>query len=280
VIPRHRSRTALKKVGLALGGGAARGMAHVGIFKMLERENIPVDIVTGTSAGAIIGSLIASGNNAKKIETMVLEASKHKLTQLIDVSLPRTGLIHGDKVMDLLESYIGKNTKFSDLRIPFSCVAADIISGEEIVLREGSVPEAVRASISIPGIFAVVEYEGRYLVDGGIVNPVPAKTARDMGAQFVIGVNVIPETIVRVPQQKQQNQRSLEPGIILVLTQSLQIGSYYLAKAGLEYADVSIEPSVGHIGVGDFHQAEECIKQGELAMFQALDSIKERLGIR
>ena len=208
---------------------------------------------------------------------MVMKASRLRFTQLIDPSLPRSGLIHGGKLMDLIESYMGSGTKFSDLKIPFVCVAADILTGEEIMLDEGSVPEAVRASISIPGIFAVVKINGRYLVDGGVIDPVPAKVAREMGAEFVIGVNVIPETTVRV-QQKGKKQHA-EPNLLHVLAQSLQIGSYYLAQAGLEYANVAIEPDLAHVGVGDFHEAEECIKQGELAARKAIDAIKQGLSV-
>ena len=267
-----------KKVGLALGSGAARGLAHIGVWKVLQEAEIPIDMVAGTSAGAIIGALCAQGKDASQIKAMTLELSGHKLAPLIDPSLPKSGFIKGRKIKDLLGSHIGGNIRFSDMKIPFACVATDILTGEEVVIDRGSVPEAVRASISIPGIFTVVKWEGRYLVDGGLVNPVPVSVLQRMGASFIIAVNVIPEVSERVQRlAKEQKEGFREPNIIHVLMQSLYIGTYSLVRASMEYADVVIEPQVAHLGVGDFHHAQECIRQGELAAEDAIPEIKKRL---
>ena len=182
------------KIGCALGGGAARGLSHIGVLKVLHENGIAPDIITGTSIGALIGALYAGGLEPVDIERIVLGLDWKKLLYLADMTLPLNGLLQGRRVVSLLKSILG-NTTFSQLRCDFACVATDIISGEEVILREGSLVEAVRASISIPGIFTPVQIGGRYLVDGGLVNTVPVSVCRKMGAEYVIGVNVIPAPI-------------------------------------------------------------------------------------
>ena len=267
------------KVGLAMGGGAARGMAHIGVLAVLEREGIPIDLIAGTSVGAVVGSLYARGRDAGLIKEKAIELSQHRLTRFIDPALPRTGLIKGDKFSDVLISLLGGNIKFSDLLMPFACTASDIDTGEAVVLDQGSVVEAVRASISLPGIFTVVKQKGRNLVDGGLTNPVPVSLARKMGADFIIAVNVIPGVLDRAHQSvKKSRKGDREPNILHVLVQSIHIGTYSLVRSGLERADVVIEPDVAHIGAGDYHHASECIKLGEVAAQDAMPEIKNRLG--
>ncbi len=272
---------ARKKIGLALGSGAARGLAHIGVLEALEKEGIPVDIIAGTSAGAAIGALYAQGRSARHIKELALEMNWKKRAPLMDFSLPRTGFIKGRKIQNLLTSFIGGDIKFSDLKLPLACVAADITTGEEVVIDQGSVSEAVRASISIPVIFSVVGWGGRYLVDGGIVNPVPVSVAREMGADFVIAVNVIPGVIARDHSADQkQTGGPKEPNIIHVIMQSIYIGSYSLVRASMEEADIAIEPHVAHYGVADFRHAPELIYQGELAARKVIPEIKKGLAIR
>ncbi len=267
-----------RKVGLALGAGAARGLAHIGVLVVLEKERIPIDFIAGTSTGAFVGSLYAQGKTASELKELALTLARSKLTRFIDPSLPKTGLIKGKKIKDLLTSSIGGDIKFSDLRIPFACVATDIVSGEEIVIDRGSVPEAVRASISIPGIFTVVKKGGRYLVDGGLTNPVPVTVVKNMGAEFIIAVNVIPGVIDKVHPERKAGVK--EPSIIHVLMQSMHIGTYSLVRSSLADADIIIEPDVVHFGAGDFHRAQEYIRQGELAAQNALPDLKGKLEVR
>ena len=202
-----------KKVGLALGGGAARGLAHIGVLDVLQKEGIPIDMIAGTSAGAVVGAIYAWNQDTARIKKEALEVNWRKVAPLIDPSLPKSGLIKGKKIKDLLASYIGGNIKFSDLKIPFACVATDIDTGEEVVIDQGSVPEALRASISIPGIFTVVKREGRYLVDGGLTNPVPVNVVKRMGADFIIAVNVIPDVSVRIGKDKRQAKAQKSPNL-------------------------------------------------------------------
>ena len=222
-----------KKIGLALGTSAARGLA--------------------------------------------LDQSQKKLMTLIDPSLPKTGFIKGRKLRDLLGLFIGSDVEFSDLKIPLACVATDVDTGEEIVIDQGSVLEAIRASISIPAIFTVVKWEGRHLVDGGLVNPVPVSVLRRMGTDFTIAVNVIPDVTVRTHRDKNPVESSKEPNILQVIVQSIYIATYSLVMSSLAGADIVIEPEVGQIGIGDFHQAQECIRQGELATQASLPKIKRLL---
>ncbi len=184
--------TGHKQIGYALGGGSARGLAHIGVLKVLEEKGIYPDVISGTSIGAIIGALYAGGHRPSEMEKLVLGLNWKKLITLGDITLPVSGFFQGKKVVSLLKSIIGDLT-FEQLKYTFSCVATNIISGEQVVIKEGSLIEAIRASISIPGIFTPVLVSGRYLVDGGLVNSVPVSICREMGADVVIGINVIPE---------------------------------------------------------------------------------------
>jgi len=178
------------KVGLALSGGTARGMAHIGVLKALEDESIPIDMISGTSAGALAGACYAKERNAAILEELMLGLDWRKLARLVDLNLILLwkGFVQGQRAKSFLSSILG-NVRFEDLEIPLSVVATDIRSMEEIVINEGSVAEAVRASISMPMVFTPVKWRGRFLVDGGAVNPMPVDVVRKMGADVVIAVN-------------------------------------------------------------------------------------------
>ena len=278
-IGKRSTKLRKRKIGLALSGGAARGLAHIGVLEVLEREGIPIDMIAGTSTGAIIGAFYAQGKNSGQIANLALGLSWKKLASMVDISIPRSGFLKGKKIKDLLALSLGDNIKFSDLKIPLACVATDIDTGEEVVIDRGSVLEAVRASISIPAIFTVVKLSGRYLVDGGLVNPVPVSVVKRMGADFIIAVNVIPDVADRTHHRgSTENTRSLkEPNIFHVLMQSTYIGTYSLVRSSMEEANAIIEPNVAHIGSGDFNHIQECILQGERAAQEALQEIKRRL---
>jgi NTE family protein len=267
-----------KKIGLALSGGAARGLAHVGVIEVLHEEGIPIDMIAGTSAGAVMGAIYAWNQEIDKMKEYALDTKWKKLAPLIDPSFPRTGFIKGRKIKNLLSTFIGGNIKFSDLKIPFACVATDIDTGEEVVIDSGSVPEALRASISIPGIFTLVKHEGRYLVDGGLTTPVPVELVRQMGADFIIAVNVNPDVVGRMSNTSLRRvEARKEPNIFQVIMQSIYITTYSLARNNLENADIVIEPSVAHIGAGDFQKAREFIDLGTQAAKSAIPEIKEKI---
>ena len=180
------------KVGLALSGGAVRGIAHIGVLKALEEESIPVHMIAGTSAGAFIGACYAKEGSVALLHEITLGIDWRKLARLADLNLIwlGTGFVHGQEVKSILRSLIG-DVEFADLEIPLAVVAADAQSMEEIVINKGSVVEAVRASVSMPVIFTPVKWGDRFLIDGGVVNPLPVDVVRNMGAEIVIAVNVL-----------------------------------------------------------------------------------------
>lgn len=183
----------IPKIGLALSGGAARGAAHIGVLRALEEESIPIDMIAGTSAGAFIGACYAKGRNVAALEEMALGMDWRKLARLADPNLILLGkgFLHGQKTKLLLTACIGGDVNFEDLEIPLAVVAADVQSMEEVVINKGSVVEAVRASISMPVVFTPVKWGNRFLIDGGVVNPMPVDVVRNMGAEIVIAVNVL-----------------------------------------------------------------------------------------
>jgi len=186
-------RTSKKpRIGLALGSGAARGLAHIGVLKVLERENVPIHLIAGTSAGALIGAVCASGIKAWQMEEIAIGIDRLEMARLFDPVLPWSGLIDGKKIEEFVAHIFG-DPLIEDLKIPFVVTAADILTGQEVIIAKGSVIKAVRASISIPGIFTPVEFNNRLLVDGGVVDPVPTEVLRDMGMERSGAVNVIPD---------------------------------------------------------------------------------------
>ena len=178
------------KIGLALGGGGPRGLAHIGVLKVLEENGIPIDYVAGASMGALIGAIYAAGVEMERLEEIALNMDLKQTALMLAPTIARSGLIEGRRVREFIKSFVG-DANIEELKIPFAAVATDINTGEEMVIDRGSVAEAVRASISVPGVFTPVRLGERFLVDGGLVNPVPVSVVREMGAEVVIAVNVM-----------------------------------------------------------------------------------------
>ena len=191
------------RLGLALAAGGARGSAHVGVLKVLEREGIPVSVVAGTSIGAVVGGVFSAGVAVGRIEQEWLETGLTKVARSFLPTFPRVGLSSGTELSKYLHVLLG-DRRIEDLSIPFAAVACDLDTGEAVVLRRGSAADALRASSSIPGIFVPVRLEGRLLVDGGLVDPLPVRVCRDLGAEVVVGVDVVP-----TPQPTTPHGRSL-----------------------------------------------------------------------
>jgi NTE family protein len=268
---------ARKRVGLALSSGAARGLAHVGVLEVLERNGIPIDLIAGTSIGAIVGAFYAAGKDISEIKKAVVNLNRRQMLSLADFTIPTRGFIKGRKITEWLKSVIG-GTCFRDLKIPFACVATDISTGEEVVIKEGSVVAAVRASASMPVIFTPARLGGQFLVDGGLVNPIPVRILRDMGADFVIAVSVVPYLSNRVqPQEPSSASRPKEPNILSVLVRIMYIVGYQAALSGIREADITIAPDVAHIRPDNFNRARECILQGEQAAQRAIPELKRKL---
>lgn len=188
------------KIGLALGSGSARGWAHIGVIRALKEEGIRVDYVAGTSIGAVVGAVYSAGK-IDVLEEWVEHLRWRQILSFVDVILPHSGLIDGKKVANLIRKYVPVRN-IEELDIPFSAVATNLLSGEEVILKHRDIIEAIRASISLPGIFTPVETNGIILVDGGLVNPLPVSVVRNMGADFVIAVDLNSDVIPEKPAKK------------------------------------------------------------------------------
>ncbi len=179
------------KIALALGSGSAKGLAHIGVLQVLEEHNIPIAGVAGTSAGAFIGALWAAGLSGSALKEIALGIKWNSVARLFLPTLPRSGFVDGKRIQKFLSTFIHASL-IEELKHPFACVATELRTGQEVIFDRGSILEAVRASISIPGIFVPVRHEERFLVDGGLVNPVPTSVAHRWKAAGVVAVNVIP----------------------------------------------------------------------------------------
>lgn len=249
-------------IGLALGGGASKGFAHIGVIKVLRENNIPVHVVTGTSAGSVVGSLYASGMSPDRLE---LEAQIMDSTNLVDLTLSTTGFIKGQKLQDFINGKV-KNKQIQQFPIKFGAVATEFGSGKMVTFTHGNTGQAVRASVSIPNVFQPTIIGGKQYVDGGLVAPVPVKAAKNLGANFVIAVDI------------SQKPAKSATGFLAQLDQSLNIMSVSALNGELKQANIVIRPQVQQLGaIGGFNQRDHAIKLGEDATRKALPQIKAQL---
>ncbi|NCB48566.1 MAG: hypothetical protein EOM55_02960 [Clostridia bacterium] len=179
----------MKKIGLVLSGGSAYGFAHIGVLEVLEKNNINFDIVTGTSMGAIVGGLYASGMNAKQMKEILTSFTRNKVMDLDMFGLVNGGFVSGNKIIKYFKKQIGEK-KIEDCEKKFACIATDLVLGKEVLINSGSLAEAMRASMSVPGVFKPVKKDDCVLVDGGLCNNLPVKEARELGAEKVVSVDV------------------------------------------------------------------------------------------
>ena len=250
------------KIGLALGGGAARGFAHVGVIKTLEAHGIVPDLVAGTSAGAVVGALYAAGNDGFALQKLAHKLDESKIS---DWSLPDRGVLKGDALQKFINEAVGQRP-LESLKKPFGAVATDLASGEGILFRTGNTGQAVRASATVPGVFRPVPISGREYVDGGLSSLIPVRHARQMGADVVIAVDIS-------ARPGNQNVR----GTLDILLQTFTIMGQNMAQYELKDADVVIRPKVGNVGSTDFTARHDAILEGEQAALAALPQIKEAL---
>ncbi len=286
------------KIGLALGCGSARGMAHIGVLKVLERHGIPVDIVSGTSAGAFIGGAYASGIAVSVLEEVALSIDWKMTATMFRPTLSRSGLARGETIKKFLKGGLG-DRNIEDLLRRFACVATDILTGEEIVMDRGPLIEAIRASISIPTVFTPVYSENRFLTDGGIVNPVPVDLARRMGADIVIGVNVIPLKASRTEREemkrdvmafskirelfkKEGTAKSFSPSSLDIMIHTVTIFEREIIKLRLERdkPDILIEPVTSNAGLKGYLKGKEAISAGERAAEKAVPRLEALIETR
>jgi NTE family protein len=199
-----------KTVGLVLGSGSSRGWAHIGAIEALEEEKIPIDVIVGCSVGAYVGAIYASGS-IKSLKEFVLKMNGKKVFSYFDIVLPRSGILDGTKRLRELFSIHTDVKNFSELKIPVMVVATDLETGKKVVLKSGDILDALRASMSMPGLFAPAWVNDRWLVDGGLVDPVPVSVARAMGADIVVAVDLSSGTISKKKRKKQKTQGEETP---------------------------------------------------------------------
>lgn len=297
-----------RAVGLALGSGAAFGYAHVGVLKVFEEENIPIDIISASSIGAIIGGMWAAGLSVKELrsvlKTLDRKTTFFKLFGFSDLSFAHRGFFKGDQVVKFLRDHLGDIT-FRDLRVPLKIIATDLGTGFPVVFDEGSLLDAIRASISIPGIFRPLSYKGKYLIDGGVADPLPIQILSRYGARKIIAVNVLqaPEDHMQrlsIIQKKRERASELieqknflarlmferqkefmnrqSANIFNVLMKTIQFMEYGMAEAAQKQADITLKPVVTDAHWAEFFEHEKFIQCGEEETRKHLNSIKKLIG--
>jgi len=254
------------RVGLALGGGAARGFAHIGVIKALESQGIYPDIIVGTSAGSVVGSMYAAGNNGFALQKMALEMDEATIS---DWSLPMfaksSGVLKGDALQAYVNRMVGQ-VPIEKLKKPFGAVATDLSTGKAVLFQRGNTGAAVRASSAVPAVFQPVTISGRQYVDGGLVAPVPVRFAREMGADLVIAVNIS-------QQPEGQNGNST----IDILLQTVTIMGQSINQYELKQADIVIRPELPGMKGSDFTGRNLAILAGERAAMAMVPELKQKL---
>ncbi len=281
------------KVGIALGGGGARGLAHIGVLNILVREKIPFHLITGSSMGAVVGAAFALFGEIEPVIRIAREIpaqiprleelknvnqiprqQKHAVGRIVNfikelyilnLEATRKSLVANEEILPVLEGVFGNKT-FADLKFPFAAIATDLQTGEEIIIKEGLLTQGILASMAIPGIFEPVEWNGRILVDGSVTGLVPIEACRKLGAELVFAVNV----------ESNIFKRKFERGID-VLFQVDEIRGAELNRLKLQQADFVIRPRIGHVNWSQFSKVDECIRRGEQATVPSLQKMRDIL---
>ena len=301
------------RIGLALGSGAGRGWAHIGILKALGEAGIEPDIVCGTSVGALVGGVYLSGH-LPVLETWARGLTKMRILRLLDFRMGGGGFVSGDRLSGLLRRNLG-DTMIEDLPKPFAAVATNLTTGHEIWFRKGPAVQAIRASYALPGVFNPVKVDGQWLVDGALVNPLPVSVCRAMGAQLVIAANLNGDIIGKHWKNRERpvrgeagldlkeieennagseggifssmlqsvfgTEKRGEHGIFSVMMASLNIIQDRLSRSRMagDPPDVQITPRIGHIGLLEFDRADECMDEGAAAVELALPALLDALAV-
>jgi NTE family protein len=284
------------KIGFALGAGSARGWAHIGVLRALAEAGIKPDLIAGCSVGAFVGAAFAAGR-LDQVEAFALGLDRRGMFRLADFGL-RGGLIKGERINEVFrEQFV--ESEFSDLPIPLAAVATDLHTGQEVWLREGKVSDAIAASIAVPGLFRPVRQDGRFLVDGSVVNPIPVSLCRAMGADIVLAVDLGSDLVGRyvrdndrlsrtgsfiskvLPRYNPTSDRQVEaevapPSLVETLVGAINIMQLRIARSRLagEPPDVLLAPRLGHLGLLDYHRAESAIAEGRDEVTRMLPAIR------
>lgn len=280
-----------KKVGLALGGGGARGCAHIGVIRALQEADIPIDCIAGTSIGSFIGGAYALGH-LDELERILLRTTWSDIVKNFDPTIPKEGLFAGNRIVRLMEKLM-PSSNFREAKIPYRAIATDLKTGEEVHIKSGKITDAIRASVAIPGILKPAQIKGRYLIDGGVVNPLPVDVARKLKADIVIAVDLNHNFMA----EKQKNKKKINhhriplkgritnlivptyPTIINVIENSVFMMQSQLTQKNLliHKPDFLIQPDLKGAGIFDFHMAESLIEEGYRKTKKILKKIKKKL---
>jgi NTE family protein len=279
------NKRAQPQLSLALGGGGARGLAHIGVLKVLDRVGFPITFLAGTSMGGVVAALYAAGWTAEQLEAEALSmTSFRRLVKLVDLAPARRGLLEGQRVREQLNEMLGEDLRFDQLQKPLALVAVDLCTAQEVVLRQGGVVEAVLATMAVPGLLPPVVIKGCQLVDGGILNNLPIDVARAGGNGPVIAVDVSPAFPLQSPNSG-QDENKLWPPIFPHFAQNIYTAELImvsaLTRARLQHAppDLLLQPPIPP-GISIFWgltRAPEAISAGEQAALQALPTIEKLL---
>lgn len=298
-------------ISIALGGGMARGFAHIGVLKVLKQNGIHPDIVAGTSIGSVVGAAYLAGK-LDELEQWALSLNRLKILSYLDLRVRSAGLIGGNRLVNLLDSHF-KDFAIEELPHPYIAIAADLVTGQEVWIRKGSVTEAMKASFALPGVFPPVMRNGRFLIDGALVNPVPVSACRAMGGRMVMGVDLNADIIGKaaraeeryqtvtgfdlfndkdVPPEEQKKhttplsrrlfrREDNNPSLFGVMVSALGIMMDRMTRSRLagDPPDVHIKPEIGHIGLLEFEKAAELIDAGENAARKALPDIRAAMDV-
>lgn len=263
LVEQLKNRAERPRIGLALSGGGAFGIAHVGVLQLLEEIELPIDIIVGTSAGALVGGFWASGVSSRKMYRIGKQTEWWFLAKPI---VFKSGLMSSSGIEKWVNRII-YNKKISDMETEFAAVATDFTTGELVVLNKGSLAKAMRISCTVPGIYQPVKHQGRLLVDGGLVQNLPAKVCRTLGADILIGVDLHSDLI----------ENEVPKTVVLSLIHAATILQRQHEMAQLEYVDVVIQPKVGRLSQISFKAVDEFVKLGYMAARNALKDLNEAL---
>lgn len=269
-----RTKAHEKKTALVLGSGGARGWSHIGVLRAMTELGCKPDMVVGTSIGAIVAAIYAAGvvDEAERVASSIDWKQVAKL--FFEVNIPRSGLVKGERIMDLLRSLIPVK-RIENLTLAYAAVATDLRLEQEVVLAEGDLFKALRASFSIPGVFTPVEYtKGQWLVDGGIVNPLPISVARSMGATHVVGVDINLKGAL--------HEKIKSPTLMDVLLSTFRAIENSITRERLlrEPPDLLIQPKVGNLGTLEFHNAPQAIQLGYAAVMEQKGALLELFDVK
>ncbi len=253
------------KIGLALGGGAARGFAHIGVLQVLEEQGIKPDLIVGTSAGSVVATLYASGKTPTEIANIAMNLDESSLSDWV---FPGRSLMKGEAIAKLVRTHSGGKA-IEAMRLPLGIVAADLQSGQAFLFRKGDAAQAVRASSSVPGVFEPVKINGREYIDGGAVSPVPVRFARQMGADIVIAVD-----ISAIPEGQPTK------GMVDILLQTFNIMGHSISQYEMNEADVVMRPKLEGIGSADFGNRRLSLLAGREAALTVLAQLKEKISAK